>query len=390
MNLESFRLLRTSQGEAALAAALSLSPREESFLSCFTTLSRNYSPDLARAALETAILRGEAISKFPRADQMYFTREALEQASSSVISTYRACRLEGYQPLFDLGCSIGSDLYALAGHAPAIGVDIDPLRLEMAQANLAALNPLHPSVLVRANLLDSLPFTPPTGCAFFFDPARRNARRRAVSVREYQPPLHIVQQWTEYLPEGAVKISPGVQLPEIDRYDAEVEFISLKGELKEAVLWFGALKTARRRATLLPGGNTLYENGKTAAIPTRQPGAILYEPDPAILRAGLVRQLAGLLGAAQLDPGIAYLTADTQQPTPFARAWQTEAWFPFSLKRLRSELRARGVGRLTVKKRGSPLQPEDLIRELRLKGDAERVVFLTHLQGKPIAVIAMT
>jgi hypothetical protein len=93
------------------------------------------------------------------------------------------------------------------------------------------------------------------------------------------------------------------------------------------------------------------------------------------------------LQAAQLDPDIAYLTADHETPTPFARVWAVEDWLPFNLKRLRAALRERGVGHVVVKKRGSPLQPETLIRELRLSGDKERVVFLTHLRGRPIVVI---
>ncbi len=97
--------------------------------------------------------------------------------------------------------------------------------------------------------------------------------------------------------------------------------------------------------------------------------------------------LAAQLGAYQLDPDIAYLTAEEQQPTPFARAWAIEAWFPFGLKRLRYYLRERQVGLVTVKKRGSPLQPEALINDLRLSGDQERVVFLTHLRGAPVVLI---
>ncbi|MEK7276509.1 MAG: hypothetical protein AAB427_04095, partial [Chloroflexota bacterium] len=46
------------------------------------------------------------------------------------------------------------------------------------------------------------------------------------------------------------------------------------------------------------------------------------------------------------------------------------------------KLRAMNVGRVTVKKRGSPLDPDDFARSLRLKGDEERILFLTHVQGK--------
>jgi hypothetical protein len=43
---------------------------------------------------------------------------------------------------------------------------------------------------------------------------------------------------------------------------------------------------------------------------------------------------------------------------------------------------------VTVKKRGSPLEPEALIHDLRLSGEAQRVIFLTHLRGRPIVIVA--
>jgi hypothetical protein len=125
-----------------------------------------------------------------------------------------------------------------------------------------------------------------------------------------------------------------------------------------------------------------------AHLPIREPQAFLFEPDPAVLRAGLVGTLGAQLNAAQLDTDIAYLTTGQLQPTPFARAWAMEDWFPFQLKRLRAYLRERGIGRVTVKKRGSPLEPERLIRDLRLSGEDECTIFLTHLRGKPIVIIA--
>jgi len=77
------------------------------------------------------------------------------------------------------------------------------------------------------------------------------------------------------------------------------------------------------------------------------------------------------------------------KPTPFARVWAVEDWFPFGLKRLRAYLRERNIGKITVKKRGSPLQPDALIHDLHLKGDNERVIFLTHLRGRPIVIISL-
>jgi hypothetical protein len=412
LDIETFRALISPAGQEVLRATSELNPQEASFLRHFEALSRRYPSNLARAALEIAILRQEAGDKYPFAERMYFTRPALEQASNYIISTYRARRFSGFDRLFDLGCSIGSDTLALAAQAPTTGIDLDPLRLAMARANMEALGLSAHTAFVQADLTSPAPFSLSPKQAFersvsaFFDPARRTGARRAFSVHDYHPPLAVIKDWLPHCAALGVKISPGVKLDELRSYDAEIEFISLKGELKEAVLWFGPLKTAERRATVLPGPYTFNARPDRAAslppgtvehpqqaLPLRQPGAYLYEPDPSIMRAGLVQALSVQLDAAQLDVDIAYLTSDHLAATNFARAWAVDTWLPFGIKRLREVLRQRGVERVVVKKRGSPLQPEDLIRRLRLRrqsegnGGADRVLFLTHLRGRPIVVI---
>jgi len=157
------------------------------------------------------------------------------------------------------------------------------------------------------------------------------------------------------------------------------------------------LKTAWRRATVLPGPHSLciessqgYDLEKPGAdLPISEPRAYLIEPDPSILRAGLVALLGKMLHASQLDATIAYLTTDHRVASPFGRAWKVEDWMPFGLKRLREYLRQRDVGQVTIKKRGSPLEPDALAHDLRLKGDNQRVLILTQLQGKPIVVIGL-
>jgi SAM-dependent methyltransferase len=389
--------LLTASGQQALQAAEALQPVEDDFLRHFTALQRVFPGDLARAALETAVLRREALGKFPFAEQMYFTRQALEQASSYEIAHYRARRYRGFERLFDLGCSVGCDTLALAEQAFTVGVDLDGLRLEMARSNLDALGLAERADIVQADLTTALPFARLSRTGVFFDPARRTDERRVFSVHDYQPPLGVIQGWLPKFPALGVKISPGVKIEELAGYDAEVEFISLHGQLKEAVLWFGPLKTAPRRATILPGEHTLVGEpdgaGAERLLPLSEPRATLYEPDPAVLRAGLVQQLGTEFDAAQLDPEIAYLTSDRRVETPFAHAWHVEAWMPFGVKPLRAALRQRGVEQVVVKKRGSPLKPEELIRALHLRqgeaGPASRVLFLTHLRGKPIVVICI-
>jgi len=386
LDCSAFEVLLSPLGQAALAAAEALSPAEEDFLAHFTRLQRQYPADLARAALETVLLRVKARAKFSRAGRMYFTREALEQASSETIAQYRAVRYAPFASVGDLASGLGGDAIGLSGRnetGTTTLVDADPLRLAMARANLEAYGRADRASFVCADLAAA---SPPSVEACWFDPARREAGRRAFSVRHYRPPLSIIKSWLDHTSALGVKISPGVDLAELAAYDCEAEFISAQGELKECALWFGPLKTAARRATLLPGPHTLLAEPE-AVSRVSPPLAYLYEPDPAILRAGLVTTLAARLNACQLDPSIAYLTADTLTPTPFARAFVIDEALPFQLKRLRARLRALQVGTVTVKKRGSPLEPEALIHELKPSGPESRTVFLTRVSGKPYALI---
>ena len=391
MDLNTLHSLLTPSGQDLLQTIQALQPREDDFLSHYQALSRHHPPELARLALETAILRGEAAHKFPPsiAEKLYLTRPALEQATSFAVSTYRAARYRGFERILDLGCSVGGDTLALAGSAPVIGIDRDDQRLHLAQANLAALGLSARAHFVQADLRRPLPAAAPVS-ALFFDPARRTGHRRIFSVQDYQPPLPVVQDWLPRFPALGVKISPGVDLAELEGYPAEVEFISLQGELKEAVLWFGPLKTAIRRATLLPGSFTLAgDPADLPALPLADPQRYLYEPDAAVLRTGLVALLGAQLNASQLDPDIAYLTTAVRVETPFARCWEITSWLPFQLKRLRQHLRELNVGQVVVKKRGSPLEPEKLIRDLHLHGERKAVIFLTHLRGKPVVLVSL-
>lgn len=394
MDLETFDWLLSPPGRELLAELARRELREAEALAEIERLRRRYPPELARAAFELALLRRRARAKFPDADRLFFTREALEQASAAPVAALRAARFAGgaYPTVADLGCGIGGDALAIAGAGPAvIAVDRDPLRLAMVEVNAAARGLAgHISTLER----DLLAEPPPSADALFCDPGRRAGGRRRFDVEAYEPPLSHVLAWRERTPALGVKLAPGVDLAALPA-DAEVEFVSLDGELKEAVLWCGPLARAPRRATVLrslgDGRAEAHELVGSASGPSAPnlspPLSWLIEPDPAVIRAGLVTDLATQLGAAQLDPQIAYLTAERATPTPLARAWPILEWMPFQLKGLRARLRALGAGQVTVKKRGSPLDTDTLARQLSGSGPRPLVVTLTQVAGRPAALI---
>ncbi|HKB05536.1 MAG TPA: hypothetical protein VKD90_25150, partial [Gemmataceae bacterium] len=184
-----------------------------------------------------------------------------------------------------------------------------------------------------------------------------------------------------------VKVAPGAPWDELRAHDAEAEFISVDGELKECVLWFGPLRTAGRRATVLPLAESLADDDPADPADPGPPLDYLYDPDPAVVRSGLVADLGRRLAARPVDPEIAYLTSDRYSPTPFARCYQVEEAMPFHARQLGDRLRSMNVGPLTLTKRGSAVDVDELRRKWKLSGPEARTVILTRVLGRPFALI---
>jgi len=386
---EALSYLLSDEGRALLDELAASELREAGLLAETMRLRKRYPRDIVAAALDLALLRQRA-RKFARADQMYFTREALEQASAEVVSCYRAGRYAGYPGVADLCCGIGGDALALAGETEVVAVDLDLLRLRMAAANVAAYG--HAARL-HICCADVRSWDVPAGHVAWADPSRRTRGKRVFTLAQYVPPLAELLARVEHAPGAGVKLSPGVDYAELARVVGhggyEVEIISVRGEAREAVLWLGELVTARRRATLLPGAHTLTDWPLPEPVPVKPVGRYLYEPDAAVIRAHLVEQLAVEAGMFKIDPQIAYLSSDNLVETPFATAYRVEEAMPFGLKRIRARLRAIGASELVIKKRGIGIDPEAFRRQLKLKnGDGARTVLvLTRVQDRPAALI---
>jgi hypothetical protein len=60
---------------------------------------------------------------------------------------------------------------------------------------------------------------------------------------------------------------------------------------------------------------------------------------------------------------------------------------PYREKQLRAALRERGIGALTIKKRGVDVAPEQLRRRLALRGDEAATIVLTRVDGEGTALL---
>ncbi|GAB7032823.1 class I SAM-dependent methyltransferase [Streptomyces sp. NPDC021749] len=389
---DDFAALLAPEGQALLEELRDHDPADE--LAAATRLRRTHAAPLVSAALTQARLRQRAAAKFGAdAQRMYFTPNGVEQSTRAAVAAHRAARLAGLgvRTLADLCCGIGGDALALArAGIRVLAVDRDPLACAAARANAEALGLAE---LIEVRCADVTEVDTAGYDAVFVDPARRTKARggRIFDPEAYSPPLSWAVEAARTAPFAALKIAPGVPheaLPE----DAETEWISYGGEVKEAVVWFARTGGGERpvpggrRATLLPGADSLLGAG----LPDPEPGPVgryLYEPDGAVIRAHLVADVARQVDGRLIDPTIAYVTADALRPTPFATAYVITDVLPFHVKRLKALLRERGVGVAVIKKRGSAVEPEELRKKLKLGGGASCTIFLTRVAGAPTMLL---
>lgn len=429
VDLDAFDELLTPRGQRALAEAVELVGTDP--VAAATRLRRTYDAALTSAALTQAGLRERARAKFGEdAGRMYFTPHGLEQSTRTEVAEHRARHLTEPRPgtpppadtppadalltdappadvpphgpgapphglgltdaplrglrVVDACCGIGGDFLALARAGCAVAaVDTDPLTVAVARANADALG-LGDRVTVSVG--DAAEVRPEEYDVLFADPARRTSRGRTFDPMAYSPPWPVVLDLLSRASRACVKVAPGIPYEFIPE-GAEAEWVSYKGEVKEAALWTGQ-EGAGRRAILLPGGHTLTATGAEATVGPA--GRYVYEPDGAAIRAHLVGEVSEIVNGRLLDPMIAYITGDDPIDTPWASRYEIEDVLPFSGKKLRAALRERRVGNVTIKKRGSAVDIERLRSDLRLNGEKSATIILTRILDKPSVIICDT
>jgi hypothetical protein len=412
MDLAGLATLLTPEGWALLEA---LPPYDEQTAIRLGEHLRGqgHDPATVAAALTQSRLRQRGAAKFGSfAEGMLFTPDGLEQATRLEVGARHAQRYvsAGIERVLDLGCGIGADAMALASFEREVtAVEADDLTAAVATVNLRHW----PTATVRAGDVTAMDLaelgagTPATGA--WLDPGRRTpgrstasgATRRVSDPESFAPPWSFVRSVAERVPATGAKLPPGFahrHLPA--ETEAEAQWVSVGGEAVECSVWWGPLarEGVVRSALVLGGANGAAElrrhTGSTAArlelAPAEfvRPGTWLHVPDPAVVAAGLVPELAAELSAAALSRGPTYLVGGHPVTSPFARSYAVEDVLPFQLKSLRAYLRDRGVGRLTVKKRGVAVEPEQLRRQLRPTGDAEATIAVTRV-GTQQAVLVL-
>ena len=359
------------------------------------------------AAATQARLRTRATARFP-GPARWWTPDGLEQATRPEVAARHARRFvqAGVQVVADLGCGAGSDALAMAAAGMhVLAVDRDPEALWALSATAAdrGLDVTTSSGDVRTTPGPWNEPVPDAGLGCFVDPARRSGGSRMLAPESWSPPWSWVTSLALRVPATGAKVAPGIDHGALPS-GTQTEWISVGGDLVEAGVWWGPLRegAASRRATVLtarasadwthperPEEEFLDDIG---GIPEPRVGAVsswLVEPDPAVIRAGLVSVLAERTNGHLLDPRIAYIACDTEPAAGrLGSAFAVLDEVPFGRKPMRAWLRTRGYGDVIVKKRGINVVPEELRAALRLTGSGPTATLvLTRTDAGPLALL---
>jgi hypothetical protein len=118
------------------------------------------------------------------------------------------------------------------------------------------------------------------------------------------------------------------------------------------------------------------------------PSAWIFDPDPALLRSGLLDSFAASNGLARCAAGVDYLTAPLRLESPFLAAFEVLDVLPLDMKTLRRVVAERRLGPLEIKTRGLDLRPEAVRGRLRPPGPNPATLLLMGGTGQARAVLA--
>jgi len=378
-------VLTTQAGSRLLDAVAEVRSIGPADVSRFRKLA---SPEAVSAAIRLFQGRRKAAAKFERGQQMWVDPVGIEQSTSELVAHHKAARC-ACPLVVDLCAGIGGDTLVLASRTDVLAVDLDPGMCRRIRYNAEVYNVAGRVLPVQARAEN---FAIPNGAWLHLDPDRRALRsQRARSLDDYAPGPAFWRTLPGRVAAGAIKLSPASDFSRhFPGSEYEVELISLRGECKEATAWFGELRSCQRRATRLPERATWTDcDNPTSELAAVSPlSHWIYDPDPSLLRAGLLDGFALVHGLGRVQDGVDYLTGESLVSTPFLTAFEVHDLFPLDVKRLRRMIANNCIGTLDIKVRGVDITPEALRARLAPQGDQAATLLVFGGQGPARAVLA--
>lgn len=387
-SLDAYRWLIGDEADAWLRKVAADLAGRPPLPSTVRTLRTQLGIERSSLVLEQIELRAKAREKFTRAEDIFFTRRGLEQATDEPLASYKAQRFAAHSEVADLCCGIGGDAMALSQDHSAHLLDRDEVSLLLAAANVQRSG----GIIGKTTAADVDSGHVAEVSAWHIDPDRRSSGRRTSRVELGAPGVETIDILRSVCVDAAIKLAPAADVPQHWPKDCQREWIETRGECRQQVTWFGRLaeEPGISTATVIDAqGEACSYSGQPDKVLSfaGQVSAYLFDPSPSLMAAGLAGSLAEALELVALAPQSMYFTGERALEHPYLQTFAVEQVLPLDVRKLRSWFQARGVGRLEIKKRGVDIMPESLREKLALAGDEAATLIVTKVRDQARAIV---
>ncbi|MCD4799607.1 MAG: methyltransferase domain-containing protein [Methanosarcinales archaeon] len=333
-------------------------------------------------------------TRSPKFSKPVFTcGDGLRFSTPEVVGRYRAGRLK-CSVLADISCGIGGQAVCFAKECGSVyGIDIDGERLECARRNAVVYgvdnitfiegDALSPQVVEQVADADV------DVDVIFSDPARPAEEdvRQTDSLRPGIP--MVMEAYRDVTGSFAFEAPPQMPPGRID-FDCEREYLSVDGQLNRLTLYFGPLKSCERSAVVLKGDRH-YRLESGVSMPAGIPGTdeilpYAFEPDPAVVKAELLGELAAELninmGLVKIDARRSLLTSLSNIDSPFFKnRYRVLDKVTFDCNKIKRSLKEHSIGKALIRFNVLPDRYWDVRNKIESGLVGETTVHIYQISG---------
>ncbi|MDF2957121.1 MAG: tRNA/tmRNA/rRNA uracil-C5-methylase [Candidatus Alkanophagales archaeon MCA70_species_1] len=340
---------------------------------------------------EVARCRLHAREKFgPLAEKLFFDEEGLRYATPAVVAEYRAERLK-CDVIADVSCGAGAQLVFFAMRCrKAYGVELNEERAKLAALNVASLGLENVEIIVGDATGDAAVKRLKDAEVVFSDPSRPPGEEVRTIESLQPPPLKIVEKYQRITEKLAFELPPQMPPERVRRWLAgEKEYTSLNFQLNRLALYMGELAECDVSAISLPSGERVTSEDAAAELEAADaPKAFLYEVDPTVVKATLLRNLLGKLGleASVLseDKRRTLLTSDEEASSAFLRRYRVLELVNFGVASIKEALKRLDARKVTLRFSLPPSEYWSVRKRLEEGLSGERWIHLFKIKDKAL------
>jgi precorrin-6B methylase 2 len=323
-------------------------------------------------------------SKFTR--PVYTCADGVRFATPEIVARYRARRLKT-NILADISCGIGGQTVFFAQQCDLVyGIELNKNKLECACKN-AALYGVDNVTFIEGDALSPGVVKQMSDAQIIFCDPSRPKTEHVRNTDILQPGISEVLNAYRDITNSVVFEAPPQIPPERIKFECECEYLSVNSKLNRLTLYFGQLMKCGRSAVVLEGDKyyPLRSDDKKLISNADKMGIYAFEPDPAVVKAGLLGELADELGQKvdyiSIDSRRSLLTSDILLDSPFIKnRYVVLDKVPFECGVINRSLFDLGIGRALIRFNVAPRQYWELRNRVERGLMGERTAHLFRLQ----------